>query len=107
MFAVRLDGVACLDDWNHIIQQIMLEIWAVWQNLWVKMALLEELTARGMRGFCAKTPRQGGRRMSFSLWPVACKGIPVGGEVVTTCSSAFPLILGRKTWHLHHDGTLS
>jgi hypothetical protein len=80
---------------------------AVWQNLWVKMALLEELTARGMRGFCAKTPRQGGRRMSFSLWPVACKGIPVGGEVVTTCSSAFPLILGRKTWHLHHDGTLS
>lgn len=84
-----------------------LELQAVWQNLWVKMALLEELTARGMRGFCAKTPRQGGRRMSFSLWPVACKGIPVGGEVVTTCSSAFPLILGRKTWHLHHDGTLS
>jgi len=62
------------------------------------MALLEELTARGMRGFCAKTPRQGGRRMSFSLWAVACKGIPVGGEVVTTCSSALGNAAGMSVF---------
>jgi hypothetical protein len=44
-------------------------------------------------------------KMSFSLWPVACRGIPATGQAVATCSVAFPCLLGRKTGLFHSEET--
>jgi hypothetical protein len=63
------------------------------------------LTAAAIKGCCAKMARQHGWTMSFSLWPVACKGILTGRGVVTTCSSTFSRILGHKVGLFHPDGT--
>ena len=79
---------------------------ALWQNLWVKMAHSVPPTGTTMEARCAKMAHQQGQTMSFSLWPVACKGIPVGRQVGTTCLGVFPCTLGCKTGHSYHVGTV-
>src|ERR1019366_3177173 len=79
---------------------------ALWQNLWVKMAHPASPTGTAMEACCATMAHQRGQTMSFSLWPVTCKGIPVGRQVGTTCLGVFQCILGCKTGHSYHVGTV-
>src|ERR1019366_6745951 len=70
---------------------------ALWQNLWVKMAHPASPTGTAMEACCATMTHQRGQTMTYSIWHVTCKGIPVGRQVGTTCLGVFQCILGCKT----------
>src|ERR1019366_6971090 len=98
--------------WTEIQQRLLayrcsrFDYKALWQNLWVKMAHPASPTGTAMEACCATMAHQRGQTMSFSLWPVTCKGIPVGRQVGTTCLGVFQCILGCKTGHSYHVGTV-
>jgi hypothetical protein len=74
-----------------------LDFLALWQNLWVKMALQDDRSRSSLVGHKGAPPGWARRMMSFSLWTVDCSSIRQSGtEWSPEVGLHFQAVLGRK-----------